>query len=80
MYVCICNAVTESQIHALVEGGVRTLEGVQQITGCAGTCGNCSELAEQVIANAQRRKELQFGLPVLHRRADQTATSFDFSA
>jgi len=80
MYVCICNAVTESQIHALVDNGVSTLEAVQQITGCSGTCGNCSELAEQAIRKARRRKVLQFSIPVLDMRSSHIADAADSSA
>jgi len=77
MYVCICNAVTESQIHALVDNGVNTLEAVQQITGCSGTCGNCTDLAEQTIRKARRRKVMQFSIPLLDLHTNQSAASFD---
>lgn len=80
MYVCICNAVTESQIHALVDNGVNTLEAVQQVTGCSATCGNCIGLAEQAIRKARRRKLLQFSLPVLDLRPNHAASTTDSSA
>ncbi len=80
MYVCVCNAVTESQIQALVDNGVNTLEALQQITGCAGTCGNCTDLAEQTIRKASRRQVLQVSLPVLSMHSSQLAGTLDSSA
>jgi len=80
MYICICNAVTESQIHALVDNGVSTLEAVQQITGCSGTCGNCTDLAEQAIRKARRRKVLQFSIPVLGLHGNHATGTADSSA
>jgi bacterioferritin-associated ferredoxin len=65
MYVCICNAVTEDQIHALVDSGVSSLEAVQQITGCSATCGSCRDRAEQTFRAARRRKTLSIELPVV---------------
>lgn len=80
MYVCICNAVTESQIQALVDHGMNSLEAIQQITGCAGTCGNCADLAEQTIRKARCRKVLQFSIPVLGLHGAHTASMADSSA
>jgi len=52
MYVCICNAVTERRIRSLVHAGHHTLNEIQALTGCAGSCGSCREHAEAVIAGA----------------------------
>ncbi|HLS06066.1 MAG TPA: (2Fe-2S)-binding protein [Wenzhouxiangella sp.] len=52
MYVCICNAVTEAAIRALVAQGCDSLDEVQALTGCSGTCGSCREHAEAVIQSA----------------------------
>jgi len=49
MYVCVCNAVTESALKAAVCSGVRDLDGLQARTGCGSGCGCCRELAAQLI-------------------------------
>lgn len=55
MYVCICNAVTEKMIRAAAADGVTTLDELQSTTGCAGTCGSCADLAEEVLHRARRQ-------------------------
>ncbi|RFF27520.1 MULTISPECIES: bacterioferritin-associated ferredoxin [unclassified Wenzhouxiangella] len=49
MYVCVCNAVTERTIRDLVAEGYHTLNEIQALTGCSGTCGRCHDHAEAVI-------------------------------
>lgn len=45
MYVCVCNAITETQVRASVEAGAVTLEDLQLDTGVATCCGTCAEAA-----------------------------------
>lgn len=52
MYVCLCNAVTEKDIRALVAAGVRDFAEVQARTHCANTCGCCLEHALATFAGA----------------------------
>ncbi|MEI2416657.1 (2Fe-2S)-binding protein [Orrella sp. JC864] len=49
MYVCICNAVTERQIHASVEQGATSLADLQFELGVATCCGCCADTAEQYL-------------------------------
>ncbi len=49
MYVCLCNAVTESAIRAAACAGVRDLDTLQARTGCGSGCGCCRELAAQTL-------------------------------
>lgn len=66
MYVCICNAITDSEIRDAVDGGVRNLKQLSRINGCGLTCGSCQELAADVIQEAVAgKREQAFGLPVL---------------
>jgi bacterioferritin-associated ferredoxin len=48
MYVCICAAVTESQVRQAAHEGVRTFEQLQAELGVAAGCGCCREFAQQV--------------------------------
>jgi len=52
MYVCICNAVTDSDIRNAVDDGVRNLNQLKQTTGCGTTCGCCKDMAFEVLQQA----------------------------
>ena len=66
MYVCICNAVTDSDIRNAVDSGVRTMSQLRQRTGCANTCGCCKELAVEVLQDSlAATRESQFELPIM---------------
>ena len=56
MYVCICNAVTGSDIHKAVEDGVCNMGQLGQTTGCGTTCGCCKEMAGEVLRQALAEK------------------------
>ena len=49
MYVCICNAVTDSAIRAAVEDGARSLRDLSAQTGCSTQCGRCVPVAREVM-------------------------------
>ena len=63
MYVCICNSVTDRAIREAAAEGVRTLSELQRRTGCAGACGSCADLAEQVLRESLGRRP--FALPLI---------------
>ena len=52
MYVCLCNAVTDRDIHEAVASGARSLAELSLRTGCSDTCGTCAEQAEQILHDA----------------------------
>jgi bacterioferritin-associated ferredoxin len=56
MYVCICHAITDRQIHRAVEQGARTLGEVQMQLPVGGCCGRCEDCAREVIRDCQRSK------------------------
>jgi bacterioferritin-associated ferredoxin len=62
MYVCICNAVTDRTIREAAAEGVHSLAELQRRTGCAGACGSCADLAEQVLHESLSRRT--FSLPL----------------
>jgi len=49
MYICICNAVTERQVHAAVDSGAVTLSDLQFELGVASCCGRCAETAQEYL-------------------------------
>ena len=48
MYVCVCNAITESQVLRAVEEGVRNLRGLQARPGGALASGRCASYAHDL--------------------------------
>ena len=49
MYVCICNAVTDSAIRQAVNEGARSLRDLSARTGCSTQCGRCVPVAREVL-------------------------------
>ncbi|MET0231156.1 MAG: (2Fe-2S)-binding protein [Rhodanobacteraceae bacterium] len=64
MYVCICNAVTERAIREAAASGVRTLSELSRRTGCADCCGSCSDLANEILAEAHGTRTLNLPLAI----------------
>jgi bacterioferritin-associated ferredoxin len=66
MYVCVCNAVTERDIHDAVENGVQNMNQLTRTTGCSSTCGSCQDMAAEILADAMAEKRVFQGfLPVM---------------
>ena len=66
MYICVCNAVTDSDIQEAVDGGVRNLKQLTRETGCSSSCGCCKEMALEVLQQAvTEKRQRAFSLPVL---------------
>lgn len=53
MYVCICNAVTDSQILAAVDAGHGSLKALRQHLGVAAECGRCARCASDLVKSCQ---------------------------
>lgn len=49
MYVCVCNAVTEKQIHKAIDDGLRTLRELRQVLGVTAECGRCARCARDCL-------------------------------
>ena len=49
MYVCICNAVTDSQILAAVSDGHASLKALREHLGVAAECGRCARCAADLL-------------------------------
>ena len=58
MYVCICNAITDSEIRGAVDLGARSLDDLSSTLGVATCCRRCADCARCVLddhlASAQR--------------------------
>ncbi|MEZ0470975.1 (2Fe-2S)-binding protein [Luteimonas salinilitoris] len=53
MYVCLCNAVTERDIHEAAAAGCSAMSELTMRTGCGACCGSCVPAACEVLAQAQ---------------------------
>ena len=49
MYVCLCKAVTDTEIRAAADDGVYDLEQLAETLGAGTGCGCCRESAQAVI-------------------------------
>ena len=52
MYVCICNAVTDSAIRQAVSEGASSFSDVSMRTGCSTQCGRCVPIARSILDEA----------------------------
>ncbi|MDX1519529.1 MAG: (2Fe-2S)-binding protein [Gammaproteobacteria bacterium] len=52
MFVCVCNAITESDIRKAASNGVDSLEALTSELNVGGCCGCCCETAAECLNNA----------------------------
>lgn len=52
MYVCVCNRVSDKEIHQAVIRGVDSLESLKKELNVATCCGRCADCARQVMQEA----------------------------
>jgi bacterioferritin-associated ferredoxin len=52
MYVCVCKAVTERQIHQAAQEGARSLKDLYQGLGITRECGRCAHCARECLNEA----------------------------
>ena len=53
MYVCVCKAVTERQIHQAARDGAQTLKDLRRDLGVTTECGRCASCAKQCLREAR---------------------------
>jgi bacterioferritin-associated ferredoxin len=49
MYVCVCNAITDSEIRGAADLGARTLDDLSATLGVATCCRRCADCATGVL-------------------------------
>lgn len=55
MYICICNALKESQLHEMVKAGVRCEKEAYARLGCRPQCGTCLPVARALMTGQAAR-------------------------
>ncbi|NMH98112.1 (2Fe-2S)-binding protein [Pseudonocardia acidicola] len=63
MYVCICAAVTDTELRSCIAGGARTVEEVGEMCGAGTGCGGCQDHVDVFLAAAHSPSEIA-GLPL----------------
>jgi len=51
MYICICKAVTDSQIQTAIDDGINTRKALHQCLGVGSDCGKCNRHVRELINN-----------------------------
>ncbi|MAT83996.1 MAG: 2Fe-2S ferredoxin [Gammaproteobacteria bacterium] len=50
MYVCVCHAVTDRDIHEAVDAqGVAHVDELEELCGAGSCCGSCRDVAQELI-------------------------------
>ncbi len=57
MYVCLCQGITDKQIRAAVASGATTLEAVQHTLGVGSQCGQCGDLAGEIVSESLENRD-----------------------
>jgi len=52
VYICVCHAVTDSQIEQAVSAGARKMCDLKQSLGLCSQCGKCGQHARRVLEAA----------------------------
>lgn len=49
MYICICKAVSDSDLQQMVQSGARSADDIEQRCGAGGDCGSCRDDIEDLV-------------------------------
>jgi len=49
MYICLCNGITERDIHCCVEEGACSMRDLETCLGVGTCCGKCKPAAREVL-------------------------------
>ncbi len=55
MYICVCKAVTDTQIKRAINEGACTRRQLYQCTGAGDVCGKCNRDIRQMLDENQHR-------------------------
>jgi bacterioferritin-associated ferredoxin len=58
MYVCVCNAVTESDVHGCLAHGARTARDVRAACGMQPGCGSCTKRLHAMVSQHRTASDL----------------------
>lgn len=70
MYVCLCKAVTDKDIHRAVQGGASSMRCLRQQSGVGSQCGRCVGHAKEVLGEALADARHSSGTAAKHVNGD----------
>ena len=50
MYICVCKAVTDSQIKTAIDNGLNTRKALHQCLGVGSSCGKCNRHVRELVS------------------------------
>ena len=56
MIICVCNAITETEVREAARDGARTPEAAYSALGCEPQCCCCLDYAQEIIDDEQPRR------------------------
>jgi bacterioferritin-associated ferredoxin len=56
MYVCVCNAVTESQVYEAIDAGATTVKALNRQLGIGAQCGACVSRAKECLTKTREQR------------------------
>ena len=65
MYVCVCQAVTDREIHQAARNGARTLRDLRRDLRVGVDCGRCASCARECLKSVSEDFQESLQLPVL---------------
>lgn len=65
MYVCVCQAVTDREIHQAAKNGAKTLRDLRRDLGIGVDCGRCASCARKCLRSVIEDAQESLQLPVL---------------
>jgi len=66
MFICVCKAVTDSEVRAAIRGGARSREEVTDACQAGGDCGSCHHMIEEMV---EEHEELIAASSLVRERA-----------
>lgn len=49
MFVCVCKAITDREIHEAVDSGIDHVDQLEELCGVGTGCGTCRHTAQELI-------------------------------
>jgi bacterioferritin-associated ferredoxin len=56
MYVCLCNAITDSKLKNLIQNGLDSIASLQEVCPVGKSCGTCLDQVQDLILS---KKEIE---------------------
>ncbi|MBP0029739.1 (2Fe-2S)-binding protein [Roseofilum reptotaenium CS-1145] len=71
MYICICHAVTDRDIHKAVAQGACSIDLVCDRLNVSSSCGRCWEHAQQVVQDALSENQAPIEIGSIARKTQE---------